>query len=86
MLKKHNIKHMLIEDYFSKNDQNLIDEKTADFTFNWYKNIDKKKTLQIEGLSLGFLLEIEIANYFFLVLKRVIGIIRVIEKEKPKKI
>ena len=85
-LVKQGISHGLVEDYISKEDQEYIDNKVMNLTVNWYKKLDREDILKIEGINLGWLLEIEISNYFFRVLKRFLGIKRVIEIESPHKI
>lgn len=85
-LEKLKIPHNLVEDFFTDSDEKLIDGKTMDFVLNWYKEIDLKKLLYVKGISMGNLVEIEIPNYFFLALKRTLGIIKVYEKEDPTEI
>lgn len=82
LLNELNIKHELVEDYFSPQDEYDIDTKALELTTQWYKH---KSIIELnyQGLNLGSLLEIELIGYFFEQLKRVLGIIRVIEKEKP---
>jgi len=85
-LEKLKIPHELVENYFTDYDKKLVDEKTFDFVLNWYKAIDPEKLLFVKGLSMGNLLEIEFTTYFFLVLKRVLGIQKILENEQPLEI
>lgn len=80
------IKHFLVEEYITEKDEQTIDNKTIELTTGWYLHPNLIKSLTYNGINLGSLLEIEIMGYFFEYLKRMIGIIRVIEKEDPKKI
>jgi len=85
-LKDNNIEHKLVEEYFSEEDKNEIDELTLKFTTSWYKDKKIEEYLKFEEINLGSLLELEIPNYFFKNLKRIIGIKNIIEKENPNKI
>ena len=85
-LKDNNIEHKLVEEYFSEEDKNEIDELTLKFTTSWYKDKKIEEYLKFEEINLGSLLELEIPNYFFKNLKRIIGIKNIIEKENPSKI
>jgi len=84
-LLKLNIPHELVEDYIS-NDEEKIDELTIRFTKNWHQIKDISQFLEYDNLNIGFLIENEIVPYFFNVIKRIIGIKRIYEKEKPSKI
>ena len=85
-LNDNNIKHRLVEEYFSEEDKFEIDQLSLKFGTSWYKDEKIKKYLEFEELNLGSLLELEMPSYFFTVLKRIIGIKNVIEKENPNKI
>ena len=85
-LKLKEIEHVPIEDYFLDNDKKLLDEKTLEFSLMWYKELDNNQELVVNKICLGKLLEMEIMDYFCKILKKVIGITNLIEKEKPKKI
>ena len=86
LLKQLKITHEIVEDYFYDNDKSEIDNQAVELTTTWHKHDDLIKSLEYNGLNIGNLLEIEMIGYFFLTLKRVLGIIRVIEKEKPERI
>lgn len=85
-LKLKEIEHVPIEDYFLDSDKKLLDEKTLEFSLMWYKELDNNQELVVNKICLGKLLEMEIMDYFCKILKKVIGITNLIEKEKPKKI
>ena len=85
-LKKLSVRHSLVEEYFSTDDQSKIDNLAVNLATTWYKHEDITKLLEYDGLNFGTLLELEITPYFFLHLKRMLGIIRIIEKENPLKI
>ena len=80
------IKHFFVEEYITEKDELTIDNKTVELTTGWYLHPSLIKSLKYNGINFGSLLEIELIWYFFEYLKRMIGIIRVIEKEDPKKI
>ena len=75
-----------IDNYFKKSDPELIDKSTVNFTQNWYKACNKKNELDFRKINLGFVIEAEIVRYFLFILRRILGIVRILEKEKPEKI
>ena len=83
---QNKINHTMIEDYFTQADCEDIDDKVIEFTANWYRRDEMAQFTTFYDINLGELLEIELMNYFFLSLKRTLGIIRVVEKEMPKTI
>jgi len=85
-LKGLGIKHFFVEEYITEKDELNIDKKTVELTTGWYLDPNLIEFLKYNGINIGSLLEIELIWYFFEYLKRMIGIIRVIEKEDPKKI
>ncbi|MBI3639003.1 MAG: hypothetical protein HY223_01670 [Thaumarchaeota archaeon] len=85
-LKNMGISHALVEDYFSAEDQEIMDGKAVELTTTWYKDNEISKFLQYDSFNIGKLLETEFIYYFFQHIKRVFGILRVIEKEHPSKI
>ena len=85
-LLKLNIKHDKLEKYFSNNDEIIIETKTVELTTKWYKHNKIKESIEFNQVNLGSLLEIELLSYFFEYVKRLIGIIRILEKERPKKV
>ena len=85
-LNDYNIKHKLVEEYFSEEDKFEVDQLSLKFATSWYKDKKIEKYLEFDGLNLGYLLEHEIPSYFFTVLKRIIGIKKIIEEENPDKI
>ena len=80
------IKHFFVEEYITEKDEINIDSKTVELTTEWYLHSELIKFLKYNEMNIGSLLEIELIWYFFEYLRRIIGIIRIIEKEKPKKI
>lgn len=86
LLAKYGLNHTFVEEYFSKKDKILIDEKTVELTTGWYQNPEIKDKLEFNEINLGSLIQIEIIWYFFQFLKRSLGIKRIIEKEEPKEI
>ncbi len=85
-LDDNKIKHILVEDYFSEKDKLELDELSLKFTTSWHKDKKIEKWIEFENLNLGSLLELEMPIYFFKVLKRIIGVKKVLEKENPDKI
>ena len=81
-----NLKHNKLDDYLSNVDEEYIDQKAVELTTNWYKDNTIKKYLEYDGINLGKLLEIELIWYFFEYTKRIGGIIKILEKEKPDEI
>lgn len=86
VLNENNIKHKLVEEYFSEDDKLEIDNFSLKLGTTWYKAKSIEKYLEYEGINLGSLLELEMPSYFFKILKRLIGIKKIVEKEDPKKI
>ena len=85
-LNENNIKHKLVEEYFSEEDKLEIDNLSLKLGTTWYKDKKIIEYQKYEGINLGSLLELEMPSYFFKILKRLIGIKKIIEKENPKKI
>ena len=81
-----NLKHNKLDDYLSNVDEEHIDQKAVELTTNWYNNDQIKKYLEYDGINLGKLLEIELIWYFFEYTKRIGGIIKILEKEKPNEV
>jgi hypothetical protein len=81
-----NIKHDKVEKYFSDKDEIEIESKVVELTRQWYKHDKIKKNIEYNEINLGSLLEIELVGYFFEYVKRIMGIIRIFEKEKPAKV
>ena len=81
-----NLKHNKLDDYLTNEDEKSIDQKAVDLTINWYKDDKIKKYLEYDGINLGKLLEIELIWYFFEYTKRIGGLIKILEKEKPDEI
>jgi len=77
---------MIVEEYFDEKNRNLLDDFAIELTTGWYKNKDIANSLEIQGINIGYLLELELLPYFFHKLKRFIGVLNVIKKEEPKRI
>lgn len=77
------IKHNLIEDYFSNEDKSIIDEKTINICYKWYKQKSIAKFLEYDDVNLGWLLEIELFSYVIQAIKKFVGIINLLQKENP---
>jgi hypothetical protein len=85
-LNENNIKHKLVEEYFSEEDKLEIDNLSLKLGITWYKHKKIMEYQKYEEINLGSLLELEMPSYFFKILKRLMGIKKIIEKENPKKI
>ena len=85
-LNQNKIKHKLVEDYFSEEDKIEIDSFSLKLGTSWYKNEKISQYLEYDKINLGSLLELEMPSYFLKILKRIIGIKKIVEKEKPEKI
>ena len=80
------IKHGKVEEYFSNDDELKIDNKAIHLTTQWYRHTGLKKEIEYNGINLGNLLEIELIWYFFEYVKRIVGIKRILEKEKANEV
>ena len=76
----------IVEEYFDEKSRNLLDNFVIELTTGWYKNKKIANSLEIQGVNIGYLLELELLPYFFHKLKRFIGVLNVIKKEEPKRI
>ncbi len=85
-LNENNIKHKLVEEYFYEEDISKIDNFSLRLGTTWYKDRKIEEYLLYDGINLGSLLELEMPSYFFKILKRLFGIKKILEKEKPTKI
>jgi len=85
-LKKLKINHEMIEDLISVDDEVIMDKKSFQMATEWNQIKDISELLTINELNLGELLNAEMTDYFSKHLKRIVGIKKIIEKEKPKKI
>lgn len=75
-----------MENYVSLEDEKKIEDLALEKALSWYKNDKFEELLIFNNINLGWLLEIEFHQYLLQVMKHVIGILRIIEKEKPLKI
>ena len=85
-LKKLQINHEMIEDLISVDDEVIIDKKSFQMATEWNQIKEISELLTINELNLGELLNHEMTEYFTKHLKRIVGIKKIIEKEKPNKI
>ena len=84
LLNEYGINHTIVEEYFTKEDESEMDDKAVVLTTRWYLHNEIKDKLEYNQMNLGSLLEIELIGYFFEYIKRMLGILRVIEKELPE--
>ena len=80
------IKHKLIEDYFNSDDEDRIDDLIIDKSTNWHKESTISELLEFEDINLGWLMDQLFFSYMALVIKKFIGIIRLVEKESFERI
>lgn len=85
-LNEKKIPHKKIEEFFEKKDIEKMDYFSLKLATNWYNNESIQKNLIFENLNLGTLIESELTSYFLKVIKRIYGIKKVLEFEKPNKI
>ncbi len=85
-LKRKNIPHKIIEEYFEEEEHEELDLRAINLTKNWYKAELCENLLKFQEINFGELFIQKGVEYFFPVLKRVIGIIKILEKENPNEI
>lgn len=85
-LSKANISHLLMEDYITIEDEEKIDRLSVEFTTNWYKKEEISEFIEYEKMNIGYLIENEMLPNLFNIIKRIIAIKKIYEKEKPVKI
>jgi len=81
ILKKKDISHQVIDEFFLDSDYDNIDNIMTNFSLNWYKQKDVQ--LESGGINLGYLLETEIIHYFLSITRNVIGIQKILENKNP---
>ena len=86
LLHEMKLENVSIDNYFKESDPELIDELTVNFAQNWYQECNKNNELDFKEVNLGYLIEAEILRYFLFTLRRIVGIIRIIQKENPERI
>ena len=84
ILEKNNLSHTLGDQYLSIEDKSLIDDKSIDITTNWYNHDLLKPFLMYHGINLGSLIELELFQYLLSIYRKIVSVIRIIEKENPK--
>lgn len=86
ILSELGIEHELIENYLDINDEQEIENLALELALSWYKKKEFEDILKFKNINLGWLLEVEIQLYLIQIMKYVVGINRIIEKEKFSKI
>ena len=86
VLSELGLKHELMENYLDINDEQEIENLALELALSWYKKKEFKDILKFKNINLGWLLEVEIQQYIIQIMKYVVGINRIIEKEKLSKI
>jgi hypothetical protein len=81
ILKKNEINHQVLDDFFTSEDYNKIDSVMVNFALCWHKQ--KTVNLEIDGLDLGHLLETEIMHYFLTICRYVVGLKKIFEQKNP---
>ena len=84
ILEKNNLSHELGDQYLTREDISLIDDKSTDITTNWYNHDLLKPFLIYHGINLGSLIELELFQYLLSIYRKTVSIVRIIEKESPK--
>lgn len=84
LLNEYGINHSIVEEYLTKEDESEMDNEAVVLTTKWYLHNEIKNKLEYNQMNIGSLLEIELIGYFFEYIKRMLGILRVIEKELPE--
>lgn len=80
------IEHELIENYLDINDEQEIENLALELALSWYKKKEFEDILKFKNINLGWLLEVEIQLYLIQIIKYIVGINRIIEKEKFSKV
>jgi hypothetical protein len=86
ILENYNISHELIEEIIDEYDEEKIDLNVVRIITNWYKEDFCRENLEFNNLNLGFCIEPYLPILISSANKRIIGIKKVLEKFKPKKI
>ncbi len=80
------IEHDLIEDYYEETDYEKVDQLAIDLTRNWHMHEELRNFLRYNDINLGFITELEHSSFFLFNLRRMLGIMRTIQKENTKEI
>lgn len=86
ILSERHIPHEIIENYIDYNDRKSVEQLALEKALGWYTQEATSEFLQIKNINLGWLLEVEIYQYLLQTMRNFIGIIKIIEKEKPSKV
>ena len=76
------ITHTLIEDYFEPADEGFVDELIISKSTGWYKDDGISDLLKFENINLGWTLELLIFSYMAQIVKKFMGLTRLLEKER----
>src|SRR5437899_11646924 len=82
LLSENGIAHDKIEDYLDNSDYQKIDDSVVSLSVNWYKKKNLEPYLEYRNINLGSLLEIEMPSFFFPIMKKFYGVLRLYEKDK----
>jgi len=85
-LYKSNIIHEKIENYLDELDNQSINDSSHSSSLNWYDEPEIRELLKFNDLNLGWLIEHELFLYLLKNFKIFLGLIKLIEHEKPKSI
>jgi len=85
-LEKLRIKHDIIEDYLDENDKEKLDLLAVEFSKKWHRIDSIKQWLEYNEINVGEIIEGEALGYFVTILRRIKGILKIIEREEPETI
>ena len=83
ILKKNQITCEFGDLYLSSLDKKIIDDFSIEKSTNWYKINSFEPFLKFMDINLGSLIEVELSQYLLKIAKKILSIIRIVEKEKP---
>ena len=81
-----NIIHEKIENYLDELDNQSINDSSYSSSLNWYDEPEIRELLKFNDLNLGWLIEHELFLYLLKNFKIFLGLIKLIEHEKPNTI
>ncbi|MFZ0183285.1 MAG: UDP-N-acetylglucosamine 2-epimerase [Nitrosotalea sp.] len=83
LLTVNKISHEIAENYITLEDRRKVDQHSIHATTMWYENSAIKELLTFEGIRLGFLIQMELLQYFVTVYANAAMIDKIIEQESP---
>ena len=86
VLSELGIHHEQVENYIDVKDEDQIDKLALKMSLEWYKQKNFQDFLEYKDINLGWLLEHEFHPYLLQVMKNLVGLIKIIDKEKPNNI